>query len=53
MAVTSLWHIEGRLKYLIAYVENPEKTVANNSSLQPLFDVLSYVLRPFVLCGLR
>ena len=42
MAVTSLWHIEGRLKDLIAYVENPEKTVANNSSLQPLFDVLSY-----------
>lgn len=27
MAVTSLWHIEGRLKDLIAYVENPEKTV--------------------------
>lgn len=46
MAVTSLWHIEGRLKDLIAYVENPEKTVANNSSLQPLFDVLSYVSRP-------
>ena len=28
MATTSLWHIEGRLKDLIAYVENPEKTVA-------------------------
>lgn len=27
-------------------MENPEKTVANNSSLQPLFDVLSYVSRP-------
>ena len=26
MATTSLWHIEGRLKDLIAYVENPEKT---------------------------
>lgn len=25
MATTSLWHIEGRLKDLIAYVENPEK----------------------------
>ena len=46
MATTSLWHIEGRLKDLIAYVENPKKTVANNSSLQPLFDVLSYVRRP-------
>ena len=28
MATTSLWHIEGRLKDLIAYVENPEKTKA-------------------------
>lgn len=46
MATTSLWHIEGRLKDLIAYVENPEKTVANNSSLQPLWDVMSYVSRP-------
>lgn len=25
MATTSLWHIEGRLKDLIAYVENPKK----------------------------
>ena len=24
---TSLWHIKGRLSDLIAYVENPEKTV--------------------------
>ena len=46
MAVTSLWHIEGRLKDLIAYVENPEKTVANNPSLQPLWEVMSYVSRP-------
>ena len=45
MATTSLWHIEGRLKDLIAYVENPEKTVANNSSLQPLWEVMSYVSR--------
>lgn len=29
MAATSLWHIEGRLKDLISYVENPEKTVPN------------------------
>ena len=27
MATTSLWHIKGRLSDLIAYVENPEKTV--------------------------
>ena len=46
MATTSLWHIEGRLKDLIAYVENPEKTVANNSALQPLWEVMSYVSRP-------
>ncbi len=27
MVVTSLWHIKGRLKDLIGYVENPEKTM--------------------------
>ena len=27
MATTSLWHIKGRLSDLIAYVEDPEKTV--------------------------
>ena len=46
MATTSLWHIEGRLKDLIAYVENPEKTRADNPSLQPLWDMFSYVSRP-------
>ena len=46
MATTSLWHIEGRLKDLISYVENPEKTRAENPSLQPLWDVFSYVSRP-------
>lgn len=46
MATTSLWHIEGRLKDLITYVENPEKMVANNPSLQPLWEVMSYVSRP-------
>ena len=30
MATTSLWHIKGRLKDLIDYVENPEKTVSSN-----------------------
>ena len=38
MATTSLWHIEGRLKDLIAYVENPEKTRAENPNLQPLWE---------------
>lgn len=32
MATTSLWHIEGRLKDLIAYVENPEKTKADKTN---------------------
>ena len=31
MATTSLWHIKGRLKDLIAYVENPEKTAAKEN----------------------
>lgn len=42
MATTSLWHIKGRLKDLVDYVENPEKTMEN----QPLWEVLSYVRRP-------
>lgn len=46
MATTSLWHIEGRLKDLIAYVENPQKTRADNPNLQPLWDIFSYVSRP-------
>ena len=46
MATTSLWYIEGRLKDLIAYVENPEKTRTDNPNLQPLWDVFSYVSRP-------
>lgn len=45
MAATSLWHIEGRLKDLIDYVENPEKT-ALNEELQDFFDVFSYVRNP-------
>ena len=46
MATTSLWHIEGRLKDLISYVENPEKTRTDNPNLQPLWDMFSYVSRP-------
>lgn len=45
MATTSLWHIKGRLKDLIAYVENPEKTVARTADLQDLYNVFSYVSR--------
>ena len=46
MATTSLWHIEGRLKDLIDYVENPEKTAAKAPELQDLYNVFSYVQRP-------
>ena len=46
MATTSLWHIKGRLKDLIDYVENPEKTVAKTTELQDLYNVFSYVQRP-------
>lgn len=45
MATTSLWHIKGRLKDLINYVENPEKTVSNND-MQDFFQVFSYVKNP-------
>ena len=44
MATTSLWHIKGRLKDLIAYVENPAKT--NDPSLQDFFNVFSYTQNP-------
>ena len=37
MAATSLWHIEGRLKDLISYVENPEKTVPNKEMQDLLY----------------
>lgn len=46
MATTSLWHIEGRLKDLIDYVENPEKTAAKTPELQDLYNVFTYVQRP-------
>ena len=46
MATTSLWHIKGRLKDLINYVENPEKTKAKAPELQDLYNVFTYVQRP-------
>lgn len=44
MAVTSLWHIRGRLKDLIDYVENPDKTVPKGT--EDFFNVFSYVQNP-------
>lgn len=46
MATTSLWHIKGKLKDLIDYVENPEKTVSKDKYLQDFYNVFSYVNRP-------
>lgn len=45
MATTSLWHIKGRLKDLIDYVENPEKTVSGDD-LQDFLNVFAYVRNP-------
>ena len=33
MATTSLWHISGKLKNLIDYVENPDKTTAETKGM--------------------
>ena len=43
MATTSLWHIQGHLRDLIDYVENPEKTYPE---LKDLWDASRYVQRP-------
>ena len=42
MATTSLWHIQGHLRDLVDYVENPEKTYPE---LQDLWDASRYVQR--------
>ena len=44
MATTKLWHIQGRLKDLVDYVENPDKTV--KPGLQDFFNVFSYTQNP-------
>lgn len=44
MAATSLWHIKGSLSDLIAYVENPEKTVPKGT--EDFFNVFSYIQNP-------
>jgi hypothetical protein len=44
MATTKLWHIQGRLKDLIEYVENPAKTASPH--LQDFFNVFSYAQNP-------
>ena len=46
IATTSLWHISGRVKDLIDYVENPEKTTIRTKEQQDFFNVFSYVENP-------
>ena len=49
MATTSLWHIKGRLKDLIDYVENPEKTVSKDKYLQDFsFSVVQIHIQTFL-----
>ena len=38
MATTKLWHIKGRIKDLIEYVENPEKTVVTDKAAEDFFN---------------
>ncbi|OJU16544.1 MAG: hypothetical protein BGN88_03560 [Clostridiales bacterium 43-6] len=45
MATTKLWHISGRIKDLIAYIENPEKTVPKDKQQEDFFNVFSYAQR--------
>lgn len=45
MATTSLWHIKGKLRDLIDYVENPDKTNLDDS-LQDFVNVFSYDTNP-------
>ena len=49
MATTKLWHIQGRLKDLVDYVENPKKTV--KPGLQDFFNVFSYTQNPHKTAG--
>lgn len=46
MATTSLWHINGRLSDLVAYVENPEKTERPLRELDDLWAAAGYIQRP-------
>lgn len=46
MATTKLWHISGRLKDLVDYVENPDKTIEKFPELSDLVNAARYVQRP-------
>lgn len=46
-----LWHIKGRIKDLIEYVENPEKTVVSDKKEQDFLNVFSYTWNPVKTAG--
>lgn len=45
MATTSLWHIKGKLRDLIDYIENPDKTKLDDN-MQDFVNVFSYDTNP-------
>lgn len=45
MATTSLWHIKGKLRDLIGYVENPDKTKLDDN-MQDFVNIFSYDTNP-------
>lgn len=45
MATTSLWHIKGKLRDLIDYVKNPDKTKLDDN-MQDFVNVFSYDINP-------
>lgn len=45
MATTSLWHIKGKLRDLIDYVENPDKTKLDDN-MQDFVNIFSYDTNP-------
>lgn len=51
MATTKLWHIKGRIKDLMEYVENPEKTVVTDKQEQDFLNVFSYTWNPVKTAG--
>lgn len=45
MATTSLWHIKGKLRDLIDYIENPDKTKLDDN-MQDFVNIFSYDTNP-------
>ena len=45
MAVTSIWHIGGRIDHLIEYIENTAKT-QKNDDMEELMHIIRYTENP-------